>query len=96
MTPEGHVKRRVKFILAQFGDRVWGNWPVPGGYGRSTLDFIGCHRGMLFAIETKAPGEKMTPRQELEAEKIAKAGGQVFEIDDERGIELLWTWLHRP
>jgi penicillin-binding protein-related factor A (putative recombinase) len=38
--------------------------PVPSGYGESTLDYIGCYKARFFAIETKKPGGKLTPRQQ--------------------------------
>lgn len=55
--------------------------PVPSGYGESTLDYIGCYRGKLFAVETKAPGKKPTNRQQQIIDSIKRAGGAVFVID---------------
>lgn len=92
-TPEGKVKTAVKKVLAndeKYGS-IYSNWPVPGGYGRSTLDCLGCIRGWAFAIETKRPGEKLTPRQEFIAEEMRKAGMMVFEIDGDTSE--LEAWL---
>jgi hypothetical protein len=78
-TPEAKVKAEVKKLLARYS--VYGHWPVPGGYGAQTLDFLGCINGIFFAIETKAPGQKPTPRQQLTIEAIIKSNGIVFVID---------------
>jgi len=79
MTPEGRVKAAVKKLLAKY--RIYGHWPVPCGYGHSTLDYIGCINGYFFGIETKAPGGKPTPRQALVIDQIRAAGGAAFVID---------------
>lgn len=92
-TPEGKVKAKVKKVLANYSKygNIYSNWPVPGGYGKSTLDCLGCIRGFAFAIETKAPGEKPTPRQALIAAQMQGAGMMVFVIDgDTRALE---DWL---
>jgi hypothetical protein len=78
-TPEGKVKAKVKRILAKFSH--YGLWPVPSGYGESTLDYIGCFHGNFFSCETKKPGGKLTARQELIAQRMRDAGGRVFIID---------------
>ena len=66
---------------------------VVNGMGESTLDFTGCYRGKFFAIETKAYNEQMTDRQELTAFVMREAGGPVFLINDETGVEPLKQWL---
>ena len=94
MTPEGRVKRRVRQILeAQEG--MWFDMPVPSGYGRQTVDFIGCFRGYFFAVETKAEGKELTLRQENTARGIASAMGVVFTIVGEspEQFEPLVKWL---
>jgi hypothetical protein len=96
MTPEGRIKARVKVILNHFDEAVYRNWPVPAGYGESMLDCVGCHRGQFFMVETKAPGKTPTPRQQETARRVRAAGGIVFEIDDEAGVQELWRWLNRP
>lgn len=80
-TPEGKVKKEVKAMLTAYG--AFHHWPVLTGYGEPMLDCNGCHRGRYFAIETKAPGKQLSPRQELIVEKIEAAGGKVFVIGDE-------------
>lgn len=85
-TPEGKVKRAVSKILTEFG--CYYDMPVPGGFGGVTLDYVGCHYGYFFAIETKAPGKKPTERQKMTINMMQRAGAQVFVIDG-TGDELL-------
>lgn len=102
-TPEGKVKDRVKKLLDTHG--AWHNWPVPAGYGIPMLDCVGCHRGAFFAIETKAPGQHLTPRQEFTKCLMENAGAKVFVVGEhsvERnpdtwysGLDELEEWLKR-
>lgn len=83
MTPEGKVKKAVKKVLAdteRFG-YIYSHWPVPSGYGKSTLDCLGAIKGLAFAIETKAPGDKPTPLQLTYIDDMQRAGMVVFVID---------------
>lgn len=99
-TPEGRVKSEVKELLAEHEQDLWCNWPVPGGYGVPMLDCIGAHKGRAFAIETKRPGETLTPRQQFTKEEMERGGIRVFVIgenmDAERqysGMMELKVWL---
>jgi hypothetical protein len=78
-TPEGKVKDRVKKLLKQY--KCYYFMPVQAGYGAPSLDILVCCRGVFIAIETKRPGKKPTPRQELTITQIRSAGGLVFVID---------------
>lgn len=80
MTPEGKVKKKVSDLLKATPE-VWYTMPVPSGFGESTLDYLGCHRGRFFAIETKAPGKKPTLRQMQTMAAIERGGGKTFVID---------------
>jgi hypothetical protein len=80
-TPEGRVKDMVKKVLVTH--HAYYHMPVINGMGAPSLDFVCCHEGRYFAIETKAPGKKLTPRQEGTVKNILAAGGQVFVIDGE-------------
>lgn len=80
-TPENIVKNNVKKVLDKFKSQIDGFWPVPSGYGESHLDYVGCIDGQFFAIETKAPGKKPTPRQLERIRRVELAGGMVFVID---------------
>lgn len=90
------MKDAVKKVLASYSKRcyIWSNWPVPAGYGAPMLDCIGFIDGKGFAIETKAPGGKPTPRQLLCIEQMREAGARVFVIDTTEPKELE-GWLER-
>lgn len=93
-TPEGNIKKMVNKVLDGFNDPLteaglYRYWPVPSGFGASSLDCIVCYNGYFIGIETKAPGRRPTPRQELCIKQMKSAGGQVFVIDNEAGCELL-------
>jgi hypothetical protein len=94
MTPEGKIKLEVKKILKKFGAHYI--MPVQNGLGTPTLDFHCCFFGRYFAIETKAPGNKPTPRQERTLVKITRGPsyGKTFVIDGEEGLLELLDWLH--
>lgn len=93
-TPEGRVKAKVREILSEY-DGLYTYWPVPVGFGQTTLDVLGCYRGRFFAIETKAPGAKPTLRQTRTIQGIERAMGRTFVIDDVKSPELaeLRAWL---
>lgn len=92
MTPEGKVKKSVKNILTLYPN-LYIFWPVQSGFGSRTLDALGCHHGCFFAIETKKPGAKLTPLQEKHRDDMRRAGGVVFEIIGDAGLEELARWL---
>ena len=93
-TPEGRVKDAVKRVLKQHEGGMWYYMPVPSGYGRSVLDFMGAYFGHAFAIETKAPGKKPTDRQQACIDEMRNAGIMVFVIDGQNdGLEELKVWL---
>lgn len=56
--------------------------PVQNGYGAPTLDFTVCALGRFCLIETKAPGKKLTPRQELVKNEAEQAGAKVIVIGE--------------
>ena len=74
MTPEGKVKAAVKRELDRYPDH-YREMPVPGGYGKSGLDFTVCFFGRFLAIETKKAGAEPTERQYQRIREITKAGG---------------------
>ena len=83
MTPEGRVKAKVKKALEKLGGQCWRFMPVQTGYGAPALDFLLCVKGRFVAIETKAPGKKLTPLQETTKSAIEAAGGIVLIVWDE-------------
>ena len=92
-TPEGKVKNKVRRILKQHG--AYYHQPVMNGMGAPSLDFVCCHRGAYFAIETKAGTKKPTPRQETTMEEIRRAEGLAFLVNETSGWDELTEWLTR-
>lgn len=93
MTLEGKVKAKVKKILNAC-DSMYYFMPVQTGYGAPTLDILGFHCGLGFAIETKAAGKKLTRRQEVIKKDMELSGIPVFVIDGkENSFSKLEEWL---
>lgn len=90
-TPEGAVKDKVKALLKEHG--AYWHCPVQNGMGAPSLDFICCHRGRYFGIETKAGNKKPTPRQETTINQIRLAGGLAFVVNEVSGLDDLECWL---
>lgn len=95
MTPEGRVKRKVSALLKSTPGLYY-FMPVPSGYGESSLDYIGCYRGLAFFIETKAPGKKPTSRQLMTIAAIERSGGRVFVIDGDTTELEQWLTTTSP
>lgn len=90
-TKESLVKKKVAEILKTHGAYYF--FPAMGAFGRAGVpDIIGCYRGYFFAVECKAGKGKTTALQEAELEKIIKAGGTAFVIN-EHNIDMLETYL---
>lgn len=87
-TPEGRVKKMVKKALDHLGPDCWRFMPVQNGFGSVALDFLLSVRGRFVAIETKAPGKKLTALQEQTKAAIEAAGGLVFVVWDETSLQL--------
>jgi len=85
VTPEGRIKHLVKKVIAGI-PCSYQHWPVQNGMGSPTLDCIACIKGYYVAIETKAPGKKPTPRQELTMQSMKAAGALVFVVDSEQKV----------
>jgi len=94
MTPEGRAKAKVRAILSKYPS-MYTYWPVPSGFGRTTIDVIGCYRGHFFAVEVKGEGKKPTLRQTQELASMAKAMGKTFVIvgDSDPALGDLQRWL---
>ena len=93
-TPEGRVKNKLRRLLGAYTG-MYTYWPVPFGYGRTTLDVLGCYRGRFFSVETKAEGKKPTLKQTMEQQSIERAMGRAFTISgmDSPGFDELRVWL---
>lgn len=93
MTPEGKVKKRLNKRLSDlFGNKVYRFMPVQTGYGSPGLDYFLCVNGYFVSIETKAEGNKPTPRQLTTMANIKEAGGLTFVVDNDESIEFV---MHR-
>jgi hypothetical protein len=91
MTPEGRTKKLVKEQLRKHA--IWQWWPVPSGYGASTVDCIACWNGRFTAIECKREGiTEPTPRQAAVMKEMRKAGAITYLATIEKG-ELKWIEL---
>lgn len=105
VTPEGKIKKLVRKVLDEFSETVTVDdfvvktlkqyWPVPSGFGTSDIDCIVCYYGFYISIETKAPGKKPTPRQNLTLAETKAAGGAAFVIDSVEGVAALRDRLQR-
>lgn len=93
-TPEAKVKGKLRRILKEYPG-LYTYWPVPSGYGNTTLDLLGCYRGRFFSVETKAKGKKPTLRQTQELRNIELAMGRAFVIISEESLvfDELRRWL---
>jgi hypothetical protein len=91
-TPEAKVKRKLSKLLGFHNVNYF--MPVQSGYGMPALDYICCHKGRYFQIETKAASGVMTPRQTQIARMVEQAGGKAFLInEDETTWTILVEWL---
>ncbi len=86
------MKNAVKKVLAKYTP-LWQHWVVGNGMGSPTVDCTGWYKGRPFAIETKAPGKRPTPRQEITLASIELAGAEIFVIDGIEGCAKLDAWL---
>ncbi len=94
-TPEGKVKKEIKKVLDKYKGEGHIYWymPVPGGYGKSTLDYLGFFYGLGFAIEAKRPRKGPTDRQGVVRDEIRAAGAEVFVINDDESLVDFEDWL---
>lgn len=92
MTPEGRIKTKLKARLKQLNLK-YEFWPVQMGFGSTTLDCLLCINGRFVAIETKARGKKLTPRQTKTRLDIEAAGGLVLVVDSEASLDVAMTYL---
>jgi hypothetical protein len=74
MTPEGRVKAKAKELLKTIG--AYAYWPVPMGYGASSVDVFVCYKGQFYAVEFKRPEKKTATRAQSNVlREVAEAGG---------------------
>ena len=89
------VKEALKKYLKSIGAYYY--MPVPMGYGASTIDFLVCHKGKFYGIETKKKGLRPTVSQMSVMKYIEIAGGLCWcedSVDLETTRDLLrWVQL---
>lgn len=93
-TPEAKVKARVRKILDEMG--IYHFMPPANGFGRAGIpDIVGCYAGRFVAFECKAGKGKTTALQDRELEKIRKAKGLAFVINEDNveQIKELLQWM---
>lgn len=93
MTPEGKVKKKLNKILDARRPFLYYHMPVPTGYGRSSLDYLGFYWGRGFAIETKRAGKDLTERQKGTRDDIEASGTPVFRVRDDDELAVFVAWL---
>jgi len=72
---ERDVKKSLKQYLTDIG--AYQFWPVPTGFGATTIDCLFCYKGKFYGVECKRPGvDKVTPRQQNIMALIRFASGQ--------------------
>jgi hypothetical protein len=86
MTPEGRIKKRFRDRLKEV-PYTWIYMPVPGGFGKQALDYLGCTAGWFWAAEAKAPGKAPTPRQYQTMSDMNDARAVIFIVDSEEAID---------
>lgn len=89
--PESKVKEAVRKLLLKYDSYY--HMPVLTGFGKPSLDFVCCHNGRYFAVETKAAGKHLTERQEHTKSEIEFAHGKVFVVEGDHGMVELEEWL---
>lgn len=95
MTPEGRVKQKINKVLDKYEDRIYSYMPVPGGFGKPTLDYLGFFYGLGFAIEAKRPKKGPTSRQEGTIADVLASGAQAFVINDDASLAVFAAWLEQ-
>ena len=93
-TPEKKVKDKLRKQLDEMG--IYHFMPPANGFGRAGIpDVVGCYAGRFVAFECKAGKGKTTALQDRELEKIRKAKGLAFVINEENveQIKELLQWM---
>ena len=77
---ESTLQRKVIALLRKQGAYVF---KVVGSplQQRGTPDLLVCYQGRFLALEPKRPGEKSTPLQEYEMQKVRTALGSAYRVE---------------
>lgn len=90
MTPESKVKKKLKTYLNKFDTYQY--WPVPGGFGATSVDVLVCWHGRWIGIECKRAGVcEPTPQQAAVMKQMRAAGAITWLVTmDAKTGELVW------
>jgi hypothetical protein len=90
MPLESSIQAAIGKRLKAMGAWYQKNAPGPWGYTKGRLDFTIIYKGRGIALEVKRPGQKPTPTQLIEIERVRAAGGiaEVVHSADEASIVL--------
>jgi len=81
-TPEAKVKATIRKILDT--TNTYYAMPIGSGFGNSGVpDFLVCSKGKFIGIEAKAGKGKTTALQDMNLDKIRKAGGIAVVINED-------------
>jgi Holliday junction resolvase len=72
---EQKIQKKILDELAR--RRVWATKIITANRN-GVPDILACHRGRFYAIEVKQPGQKASPIQNVQIERIRAAGGTAF------------------
>lgn len=90
-TPESKTKKKLKEELRRIN--AYQYWPVPVGYGRTSVDCLACiPNGWFVGYECKRKGiREPSPRQAVRMKEIRAAGGKTYVVtlDDLDQLEFI-------
>jgi len=71
---ENDIRAQIRDYLTLHGWAVWINWQGPFSF-RGVTDLTAIRAGVVYWIEIKRPGERLSPDQEGFRELLAQHGG---------------------
>jgi hypothetical protein len=92
-TPESSVKSDIKDFLDAKGEDIYYHMSVQSGYGRRTVDFLICYKGMFIAIEAKRLGGYGAKFQVDLCEEIRDAHGHALIADNVEQVKALFNYI---
>lgn len=90
---EARIKAKIKKVLDNYRDYIYYYMPVPTGYGRTSIDYLGFCCGLGFGIEAKRTDGTLTDRQIATIQQITKVSVPVFIINNDERLAELDNWL---
>jgi hypothetical protein len=88
------MKKKIKIVLDKYKPMgIYYYMPVPYGFGKQTLDYLGFFCGLGFAIEAKRLGGEPNERQDVIIADIRRSGAKVFVINSDASLQVFDDWL---